>query len=43
VAVVDSVLSAARDCLAQQGLPDVVIASAGISVGIDSAVREDLT
>jgi short-subunit dehydrogenase len=42
VAVVDSVLSAARDCLAQQGLPDVVIASAGISVGIDSAVREDL-
>ena len=42
VAEVDSVLSAARDCLAQQGLPDVVIASAGISVGIDSAVREDL-
>jgi short-subunit dehydrogenase len=42
VADVDSVLAAARDCLAQQGLPDVVIASAGISVGIDSAVREDL-
>ncbi len=42
VADVDSVLTAARDCLAQQGLPDVVIASAGISVGIDSAVREDL-
>ena len=34
VAVVDSVLAAARDCLAQQGLPDVVIASAGTSVSV---------
>jgi hypothetical protein len=28
--------------MAQQGLPDVVIANAGISVGIDTAEREDL-
>jgi NAD(P)-dependent dehydrogenase (short-subunit alcohol dehydrogenase family) len=32
----------ARQCLATQGLPDVVIANAGISVGVDTAVREDL-
>jgi len=29
-------------CLAEQGLPDVVIANAGISVGIDTAERADL-
>lgn len=38
----DSLVDAARRCIAQQGLPDVVIASAGISVGMDTAVREDL-
>ena len=42
VAQVDSIVAAARCCLAQQGLPDVVIANAGISVGIDSAERADL-
>ena len=42
VTQVDSVLAAARDCIAHQGLPDVVIASAGISVGMDTAIREDL-
>lgn len=42
VAQVDSIVAAARRCLAQQGLPDVVIANAGISVGIDSAERADL-
>ncbi len=42
VAIIDSVVAAARACIAQQGLPDVVIACAGISVGIDTAVREDL-
>ena len=31
-----------RDCIASQGLPDVVIANAGISVGIDTAVLADL-
>jgi short-subunit dehydrogenase len=34
--------AAAQDCMTHQGLPDVVIANAGISVGVDSARREDL-
>ncbi len=42
VADPDSIIAAAQLCLAEQGLPDVVIASAGISVGMDSAEREDL-
>jgi short-subunit dehydrogenase len=39
---VNGLVAAARRCIEQQGLPDVVIASAGISVGMDTAVREDL-
>jgi len=31
-----------RACIAAQGLPDVVIANAGISVGIDTAIFDDL-
>lgn len=42
VADIDSMVSAGRQCMAEQGLPDVVIANAGISVGMDSAVRSDL-
>ncbi len=42
VADVDSIVAAGQACLATQGLPDVVIANAGISVGMDSAVREDI-
>ena len=42
VAVSDSIVAAGRDCLASQGLPDVVVANAGISVGMDTAVRADL-
>jgi short-subunit dehydrogenase len=42
VADADSVVAAGRKCLQSQGLPDVVIANAGISVGVDTAVREDL-
>ena len=42
VAVVDSIGKAGQDCIARQGLPDVVIANAGISVGMDTAEREDL-
>jgi short-subunit dehydrogenase len=42
VADPDSIVAAAQACIVQQGLPDVVIANAGISIGIDSAVREDL-
>ncbi|MEY8876828.1 MAG: SDR family oxidoreductase [Leptothrix sp. (in: b-proteobacteria)] len=38
----DQIIEAARHCLAEQGLPDVVIAAAGISVGIDTAERADL-
>jgi short-subunit dehydrogenase len=39
---VGSIVRAGQRCVAEQGLPDVVIASAGISVGMDTAVREDL-
>ena len=42
VADTGSIVRAAQDCLAQQGIPDVVIANAGISLGVDTAVREDL-
>ena len=42
VAVPDSIIAAAQACIATQGLPDVVIASAGASVGMDSAERRDL-
>ncbi|MEO6017426.1 MAG: SDR family oxidoreductase [Polaromonas sp.] len=42
VADIDSIVVAAQDCLARQGLPDVVIANAGISVGMDTGMREDL-
>jgi len=42
VAEIDSIVRAGQACITQQGLPDVVIANAGISIGMDSAVREDL-
>ena len=42
VAVSDSIVTAAQLCMQQQGLPDVVIANAGISVGMDTADRADL-
>jgi short-subunit dehydrogenase len=42
VAVTDSIVAAGRACLQDWGVPDVVIAAAGISVGVDTAVREDL-
>jgi short-subunit dehydrogenase len=38
----DSIVAAGQACIAAQGVPDVVIANAGISIGMDSAVREDL-
>ena len=38
----DSIVRAGQACLAAQGLPDVVIANAGISVGMDTAQRDDL-
>jgi short-subunit dehydrogenase len=36
------IIVAARECIAHQGLPDVVIANAGISIGVDSRERADL-
>ena len=42
VAITDSIVAAGKDCLARQGLPDVVIANAGISVGMDTGQREDI-
>ena len=42
VSIPDSIMAAGRDCLARQGVPDVVIANAGISVGMDTAVAGDI-
>ena len=39
---VDAIVGAARACIAAQGLPDVVIANAGISIGMDTAEFDDL-
>ena len=36
---VAAITGAGRACIAAQGVPDVVIANAGISVGMDKAVR----
>ena len=37
-----SIVAAGQACMAGQGVPDVVIANAGISIGMDSAIRADL-
>lgn len=42
VGVVDSIVAAGHQCIHEQGLPDVVVANAGISIGMDTAHREDL-
>jgi short-subunit dehydrogenase len=42
VSVTDSMVAAGKACVAAQGVPDVVIACAGISVGVDTAVRADM-
>ena len=42
VSITDSIVTVGQDCLASQGLPDVVIACAGISVGVDTAERQDI-
>ena len=39
---VDAIVAAGQACIRAQGVPDVVIANAGISVGIDTADRADL-
>lgn len=42
VSVIDSIVSAGRACLEGQGVPDVVIANAGISIGVDTSERADI-
>ena len=42
VAQPDSIIAAGLACIAAQGVPDAVIANAGISIGMDTAVREDI-
>ena len=42
VADIDSIAAAGEACLADQGVPDLVIANAGISLGVDSAIRADI-
>lgn len=42
VADADSIVQAGRLCLSEQGVPDVVIANAGVSIGMDTAERGDL-
>ncbi len=42
VALPESIVAAGQACIARQGLPDVVIACAGISVGMDTTQRADL-
>jgi len=39
---IDAMAAVARECIARQGVPDLVVANAGISMGVDSALREDL-
>jgi short-subunit dehydrogenase len=39
---VQAIVAAGRACMAAQGLPDVVIANAGISIGVDTAEWVDL-
>ena len=38
----ESIIAAGEACIARQGLPAAVIANAGFSIGMDTAVREDL-
>jgi short-subunit dehydrogenase len=42
VSQVDSILAAAKACMTDMGVPNVVIANAGISIGMDTRIREDL-
>ena len=42
VADIESIVGAAQQCLHTQGVPDVVIANAGISIGMDTRIRSDL-
>ena len=39
---IDSICNAGLACIEKQGLPDVVIANAGVSWGVDTSQRADL-
>jgi short-subunit dehydrogenase len=39
---IDAIVGAGQACIDAQGLPDVVVASAGVSIGMDTAQRDDL-
>ena len=42
VTVIDEIVGSGQQCLQRQGVPDVVVANAGMSQGVDSALWEDL-
>ena len=42
VAEADGIMAAGARCVAEMGLPDVVVANAGISIGMDTAFAEDI-
>jgi short-subunit dehydrogenase len=42
VSDVEGMATLGAQCIANQGLPDVVVANAGISIGMDTAIRSDL-
>lgn len=42
VSLPDEMVEVGKRCMASQGLPDVVMACAGISVGVDTSERSDL-
>lgn len=42
VSISDSIVTAGHLCLSRQGIPDIVIACAGISVGVDTTQRADI-
>ena len=42
VAVAGAIVQAGLDCIVRQGLPDMVLACAGVSIGMDTAERADL-
>ena len=42
VADTDSIVAAGHECIERQGVPDAVVANAGISLGMDTAERADV-
>ena len=42
VADIDAIVAAGQACMSELGVPDVVVANAGISIGVDLSLAEDL-